>query len=172
MVLGSIVTGKYIEGWSRQRCKRGNYPSFISFPASFGHHLGRSFLGQSSKETGAARGQSAFSPTITWNTCTRGGCTCPLPRHGTLSGKHSLCFPSRIFHILFWEKLTISSWLTELKEQMHSHGKQDSTSKGPRGICFPWNIQRHTSGFRMGNTCIPVADSFWYLAKLIQLCKV
>ena len=25
-------------------------------------------------------------------------------------------------------------------------------------------------GFGMGNTCIPVADSFWYLAKLIQLC--
>ena len=27
-------------------------------------------------------------------------------------------------------------------------------------------------GFRMGNTCIPVADSFGYLAKLIQFCKV
>ena len=27
-------------------------------------------------------------------------------------------------------------------------------------------------GLRMGNTCIPVADSLWYLAKLIQLCKV
>ena len=27
-------------------------------------------------------------------------------------------------------------------------------------------------GFMMGNTCIPVADSFLYLAKLIQLCKV
>ena len=27
-------------------------------------------------------------------------------------------------------------------------------------------------GFRMGSTCIPVMDSFWYLAKLIQLCKV
>ena len=27
-------------------------------------------------------------------------------------------------------------------------------------------------GFRMGITCIPVADSFWYLAKLIQLRKV
>ena len=27
-------------------------------------------------------------------------------------------------------------------------------------------------GFRMGNTCIPVVDSFWYLAKLIQLCKI
>jgi len=27
-------------------------------------------------------------------------------------------------------------------------------------------------GFRMGNTCIPVANSFRYLAKLIQYCKV
>ena len=27
-------------------------------------------------------------------------------------------------------------------------------------------------GFRMGNTCIPVVDSFCYLAKLIQFCKV
>ena len=27
-------------------------------------------------------------------------------------------------------------------------------------------------GFRMGNTCIPVVDSFRYLAKSIQNCKV
>ena len=27
-------------------------------------------------------------------------------------------------------------------------------------------------GFRMGNTCIPVEDSFCNLAKLIQLCKI
>ena len=27
-------------------------------------------------------------------------------------------------------------------------------------------------GFRMGNTCIPVANSFRYLTKLIQYCKV
>ena len=27
-------------------------------------------------------------------------------------------------------------------------------------------------GFRMGNTDIPVADSFRYLAKLMQYCKV
>ena len=27
-------------------------------------------------------------------------------------------------------------------------------------------------GFRMGNTDIPVVDSFRYLAKLIQYCKV
>ena len=27
-------------------------------------------------------------------------------------------------------------------------------------------------GFRMGNTCIPVVNSCWYMAKLIQYCKV
>ena len=27
-------------------------------------------------------------------------------------------------------------------------------------------------GFRMGNTCIPLADSFWYMAKPILYCKV
>ena len=27
-------------------------------------------------------------------------------------------------------------------------------------------------GFRMGNTCIPVADSFRYMAKPIQYCKI
>ena len=26
-------------------------------------------------------------------------------------------------------------------------------------------------GFRMGNTCIPVADSFWYLVKPMQFVK-
>ena len=27
-------------------------------------------------------------------------------------------------------------------------------------------------GFRMGNTCVPVVDSCWYMAKSIQYCKV
>ena len=27
-------------------------------------------------------------------------------------------------------------------------------------------------GFRMGNTCIPVVDSFWYMAKPMQCCGV
>ena len=35
-----------------------------------------------------------------------------------------------------------------------------------------WNGEGRRRRFRMGNTCIPVADSFGYLAKLIQLCKV
>ena len=37
------------------------------------------------------------------------------------------------------------------------------------------NITKHyivTRGFRMGNTCIPVADSFWYMAQPTQYCKV
>ena len=33
-------------------------------------------------------------------------------------------------------------------------------------------VREEGGGFRMGNTCIPVVDSFRYLAKLIQYCKV
>ena len=35
-----------------------------------------------------------------------------------------------------------------------------------------WNGEGRGGGFRMGNACIPVADSFRYLAKLTQYCKV
>ena len=35
-----------------------------------------------------------------------------------------------------------------------------------------WTFVGKGQNPRMGNTCIPVVDSFWYLAKLIQLCKV
>ena len=34
------------------------------------------------------------------------------------------------------------------------------------------NSNLKTWGFRMRNTCIPVADSCWYMAKPIQYCKV
>ena len=41
----------------------------------------------------------------------------------------------------------------------------------PRGMV--WGGRREEGGgFRMGNTCIPVADSCWYMAKPIQYCKV
>ena len=41
------------------------------------------------------------------------------------------------------------------------------------GVTQRYSMGREEGGgFRMGNTCIPVMDSFWYLAKLIQLCKV
>ena len=35
----------------------------------------------------------------------------------------------------------------------------------------PEGWREEGGGFGMGNTCIPVADSFWYLAKLIQFVK-
>ena len=37
-----------------------------------------------------------------------------------------------------------------------------------------WMVQggRREGGFRMGNMCIPVADSCWCMAKSIQYCKV
>ena len=39
----------------------------------------------------------------------------------------------------------------------------------PRGMVMR---REEGGGFRMGNTGIPVADSFRYLAKPIQYCKV
>ena len=39
----------------------------------------------------------------------------------------------------------------------------------PRGMV--WGGGEEGGRFRMGNTCIPVADSFWYMAKPIQYCK-
>jgi len=47
-----------------------------------------------------------------------------------------------------------------------------STLGRPRGMVWGGRREEGSGGFRMGNTCIPVADSFGYLAKLIQLCKV
>ena len=44
-------------------------------------------------------------------------------------------------------------WCTEMTQR-------DGTGREEGGV------------FRMANTCIPVVDTFWYLAKLIQLCKV
>ena len=35
-----------------------------------------------------------------------------------------------------------------------------------------WYGKGEGGGFRMGNTCKPVADSFRYMAKAIQYCKV
>ena len=35
-----------------------------------------------------------------------------------------------------------------------------------------WDGEGHGRGFRMGNTCIPMADSCQCMAKPIQYCKV
>ena len=61
----------------------------------------------------------------------------------------------------------------------HPNGRKQRTKEPPdESEKGEWKSQRdgmgreEGGGFRMGNTCIPVADSFWYMAKLIQLCKV
>ena len=48
---------------------------------------------------------------------------------------------------------------------MHDTGCTGTTQRDGTG-------REEGGGFRRGNTCIPVADSFRYLAKLIQYCKV
>ena len=88
-------------------------------------------------------------------------------------------------------------WAGHLKDYLSA--KTDGLKWGPKMICVKWLMivldgQRFSrnrigkyvtrrsgkrdgmgreegGGFRMGNTCIPVADSFWYLAKLIQFVK-
>ena len=57
------------------------------------------------------------------------------------------------------EKISVSIF----EESWQTGGKLDASEIN--SVNIKW-------GFRMGNTCIPVADSFGYLAKLIQLCKV
>ena len=57
----------------------------------------------------------------------------------------------------------LKSLLLKVKEESEKVGLKlniQKTKIGERG------------GFRMGNTGIPMADSFRYLAKLIQYCKV
>ena len=48
---------------------------------------------------------------------------------------------------------------------MHATGCTGTTQRDGTG-------REEGGGFRMGNTCIPVADSCWYMAKPIQYCKV
>ena len=43
---------------------------------------------------------------------------------------------------------------------------------GAGALGWPRGMVWEGGGFRMGNTCIPVVDSFRYLAKPIQYCKV
>ena len=67
-----------------------------------------------------------------------------------------------------------STLMTESEEELKSlllKVKEESEKVG-----LKLNIQKtkigERGGFRMGNTGIPMADSFRYLAKLIQYCKV
>ena len=73
-----------------------------------------------------------------------------------------------------WEN-GIETCIISCMKRVTSPGSMHDT--GCLGLVH-WDDQREGmgweagGGFRMGNTGIPVADSFRYLAKLIQYCKV
>ena len=64
------------------------------------------------------------------------------------------------YHV--WNEMPVQVWCTILDAWGWCTGTTQRDGMG----------REEGGGFRMGNTCIPVADSFWCLAKLIQLCKV
>ena len=64
------------------------------------------------------------------------------------------------YHV--WNELPVQVWCTILDAWGWCTGTTQRYGMG----------REEGGGFRMGNTCIPVADSFWYLAKLIQFWKV
>ena len=75
---------------------------------------------------------------------------------------------------MIWEN-GIKTCIISYKKRISSQGSmQDTGCSGlvqwddPEG----WYGREEGGGFRIGNTCIPVADSFRYLAKLTQFCKV
>ena len=73
-----------------------------------------------------------------------------------------------------WEN-SVETCIISCMKRVASPGSMHDT--GCLGLVH-WYDQREGmgreegGGFRMGNTGIPVADSFRYLAKLIQYCKV
>ena len=73
-----------------------------------------------------------------------------------------------------WEN-SIETCITSCMKRVASPGSMHNT--GCLGLVHCDNPEggegrEEGEGFRMGNTCMPVADSFRYLAKLIQYCKV
>ena len=75
---------------------------------------------------------------------------------------------------MMWEN-GIKTCIVSYKKRIASPGSmQDTGSLGlvhwddPEG----WYGEGGGRGFRMGNTCTPVADACWCMAKPIQYCKV
>ena len=94
---------------------------------------------------------------------------CPESSYTVLGQEQSLSYPCLLFFIsttstsssswwllLLWRTCYyLLVWLVDFNQFMGLVHLLQSVEKG-----------------KTTNACIPVADSFWYLAKLIQLCKV
>ena len=100
----------------------------------------------------------------------------------TFSGSIWTSYLSKHFSALFPPPLSFSPIIPTNTHEIHiisymewvaSPGSMHDT--GCLGLVHwddPEGWYGEGGGFRMGNTCIPVVDSFWYLAKPIQYCKV
>ena len=88
-------------------------------------------------------------------------CTRQQNRHWCIEQSYGLCGRGR-----GWENL--GEWHWNMYNIMYE------TSCQSRFDAWYWMLGAGALGRPRGmeNTCIPVADSFWHLAKLIQLCKV
>ena len=73
---------------------------------------------------------------------------------------------------MIWENGTETCIISYMKRIASPGSIQDTGCLGLVHWDDPEGWHREGGGFRMGNTGIPVADSFRYLAKLIQYCKV
>ena len=78
---------------------------------------------------------------------------------------------------LDWKtKVKVSVLLGLIQEESQCKYKSRLSTCFIKLTCWFKNLCRHADlkiyVYKRGTTCIPVADSFWYLAKLIQFCKV
>ena len=108
-----------------------------------------------------------------------------------LDHKESWALKNWCFELWYWRRLLRVPWIARRYNQ--SILKEISPEYSLEGLMLklnsstlatsceelthwkrPWCWERLKvgGGFRMGNTCIPVADSCWYMAKPIQHCKV
>ena len=71
-----------------------------------------------------------------------------------------------------WENGIETCIISCMKRVASPGSMHDTGCLGPVHWDDPEGGYGEGGGFRMGNAGIPVADSFRYLAKLIQYCKV
>ena len=89
----------------------------------------------------------------------------------------------RIVFWTLWERVRVGWFGRMALKHIYYHMWNESPVQiwcmvqGARGWCTEMTQRDYMDreeggGFRMGNTCIPVADSCWCMAKPIQYCKV
>ena len=87
------------------------------------------------------------------------------------------------FKLWCWRRLLRVLWTVKEIKPVSPKGNQpwiftprtDANAEVP--IHWPpdaksWLIRKDPNGFKIGNTCTPMADSCWCMAKPIQYCKV